>query len=371
MRIAHVTSQIDRASAGLGVAVAAISVATAEAGNEVRVFGLSSADWVSGDRAGWTGAPAVVFDPASWSGPLGYAPGMFEALINFAPDVIHLHGLWTYPSIVAYEFHRQSGRPLVLSAHGMLMPIALTYSPVRKRLARWLFQDRVLSAASLFHSTSFEEEASYQALGLSTPIEFIPLAMDLLPRPECPREAMSRQVLFLGRLHHVKGIDWLIKAWMCLETDFPDWELYIVGPTDPSYAHEIERFKQIVRGRRVTFTGPQHDQEKLRTMAGAELFILPSRTENFGLTAAEALMMEIPVIATKGTPWSGLVQEDAGWWVEPGADAIERTMREAMSLSRHDLKQKGLNGYQWIKQDFSLSAIGQKWRRAYKSIVGL
>lgn len=369
MKIAHVASQLDRASAGLGTAIAAISAATQTAGNEVRVFGLSSTDWVDRDGAAWTGAPATMFEPAAWSGPLGWASTMMSALIHFDADVVHLHGLWTYPSIAAHGFQRRAGRPLVVSAHGMLMPVALTYSPGRKRIARWLFQDRVLRAASFFHSTSLGEEASYKALGLDTPIGLIPLGMDILPRPEAPREAMSRKVLFLGRLHHVKGIDWLIEAWTCLETDFPDWELYIVGPTDPSYAREIERFKQVVHGHRVTFTGPQHDHEKLRTMAGADLFVLPSRTENFGLTAAEALMMEVPVIATKGTPWSGLPDEGAGWWIEPGAEALELSLREAMSLSELDLHRKGQKGRKWIERDFSLPVIGQKWQAVYEELT--
>ncbi|MCB1356424.1 MAG: glycosyltransferase [Maritimibacter sp.] len=369
MKIAHVASQLDRASAGLGAAIAAISAATQTAGNEVRVFGLSSADWVARDGGAWTGAPATMLEPAAWSGPLGYAPAMLPALLDFDADVIHLHGLWTYPSIAAYRFHRKSGRPLVVSAHGMLMPVALTYSRGRKRIARVLFQDRVLRAASFFHSTSRDEEAAYRALGLDTPVGLIPLGMDLLPRPEDLPEVPGRKLLFLGRLHPLKGIDWLIEAWMRLQADYPDWELSIVGPTDPSYAREIARFNREVAGSRVTFAGPRHDREKLRTMAGADLFVLPSRSENFGLTAAEALMMEVPVIATRGTPWSGLTEAGAGWWIEPGADALEQALRTAMRLPEAELQRMGRNGRQWIERDFSWPVIGRKWQAVYENLV--
>jgi glycosyltransferase involved in cell wall biosynthesis len=369
MRIAHVSSQLDRGSAGLGAAVAAISAATEAADNEVRVFGLSSADWVARDGSSWTGAPATMLEPAAWSGPFGYAPEMLPALLDFDADIVHLHGLWTFPSIVAHRFHCEAQCPLVVSAHGMLMPVALTYSAKRKRVARWLFQDRVVRAASLVHSTSHDEDASNRALGLNTRTGLIPLGIDLMPCPEVPRDAARRKLLFLGRLNHIKGIDWLIEAWMRLERNFPDWELMIVGPTDPSYAREIERFKQAVGGLRVKFGGPQHDQEKLRTMAGADLFVLPSRTENFGLTAAEALMMGVPVIATKGTPWSGLADTGAGWWIEPGAEALELALREAMSLPMADLHRKGQNGRQWIERDFSWPVIGAKWQTVYESLV--
>lgn len=370
MRIAHVASQLDRASAGLGAAIAAISSATHVADNEVRVFGLSSADWEERDGAAWTGAPATMVGATAWSGPIDYAPAMLPALLDFDADVVHLHGLWTYPAIAAHRFHRKARRPLVVSAHGMLMPLALRYNAGRKRVARWLFQDRVLKAASFFHSTSLDETTSYRALGLDTPTGLIPLGIDLKPRPEVSRDAATRKLVFLGRLHHVKGVDWLIEAWARLGDNFPDWELIIVGPTDPCYARTIERFKRAVGGLRVTFAGPKYDQEKLRILAGADLFVLPSRTENFGLTAAEALMMEVPVIATKGTPWSGLSGASAGWWIEPGADALELVLREAMSLPRADLHRKGQNGRQWIERDFSWPTIGRKWQAVYENLVG-
>ena len=369
MRIAHVTSQLCRASAGLGVAVAAISVATAEADNEVQVFGLSSPDWVNGDSSAWTGALPTVFDPVPWSGPVGYAPSMLEALMEFDPDVVHLHGLWNYPAIAAYWWHRKTGRPLVVSAHGMLTPVALEYSRWRKRLARWLFQDRVLRAASVLHSTSSDEDASYRAFGLPNRIALIPLGVDVVPRPDVERGDTRHRLLFLGRLHHMKGIDWLIEAWTRIERDFPDWELAIVGPIESSYAREIERLKQAAVGKRVEFTGPLHGDEKHRYVAGSDLFAMPSRSENFGLTAAEALMLEVPVIATKGTPWSGLVDADAGWWIEPGAPALEEVMREAMRLPQAELHRKGRNGRLWMERDFSWPVIGARWQRLYDSLL--
>lgn len=357
-----------RRSAGLGVAVAAISAATCRAGNEVRVFGLSSLDWVAGDNATWGGARATAYDRSPWSGPLGYAPDMARGLQNFAPDVVHLHGLWTYPSIAAYREARRAGAVLVVSAHGMLTPVALNYSRRRKQIARMLFQDRVLRTASVLHSTSSDEDASYRALGLRNPISSIPLGMDVVTRLEVPR-GEKRRLLFLGRLHHKKGIDWLVEAWSRLEAEFPDWELAIVGPQEPSYAREIERLKLAAAGKRVTFTGPLYGNEKDKFVAGADLFVMPSRSENFGLTAAEALMMEVATIATRGTPWSGLVNADAGWWIEPGADALEQALRAAMHLPEAELRRMGRNGRRWIERDFSWSVIGEKWQELYESLV--
>lgn len=370
MKIAHVTSQLGRESAGLGAAVSAISVATKNVGNEVRVFGISSPGWRAGDNATWSAASTEVFDPAPWSGPFSYAPLMLSAMLDFDPDVVHLHGLWTYPSIAALRWHRITGRPYVVSAHGMLMPASLSYKSGRKAVARHLFQDRVLRAAAILHATSSDEQAAYRVLGFDNRVELVSLGLDTVPLPEVDRNGTNRRVLFLGRLHHQKGIDWLIEAWSRLARDFPDWTLSIVGPLEESYVRDMDRHRHQANGRRVSFLNPLYDAEKYEYMAGSDLFVMPSRSENFGLTAAESLMMECPVIATKGTPWSGLVAAEAGWWIKPGASALETAMRTAMALPRAELRRKGENGRRWIEQDFSWSMIGSKWQILYEGLQG-
>lgn len=369
MRIAHVTSELCRRSAGLGVAVSGMSAATVAAGNDVRVFGLSSPGWRAGESADWAGAPATVFEPAAWSGPLRYAPDMLVALVDFAPDVVHLHGLWTYPSIAVHRWHRLTGRPFVVSAHGMLMGPALSYKQGRKTLARRLFQDRVLHAAAVLHATSQDERAAYHDLGFTGRTEVVPLGVDTIARPELVPAAERRRVLFLGRLHHQKGIDWLTEAWARLSDDFPDWELSIVGPLDGSFAEECRAIRDRAEGTRVTFGDPLYGADKFRWIAGADLFVMPSRSENFGIAAAEALMMEVPVIATKGTPWSGLVDAEAGWWIDPGTDALEQALRVAMQLEDAERRRMGRNGRRWIERDFSSPVIGQRWQDLYDGLV--
>lgn len=369
MKVAHVSSQLCRASAGLGAAVTALSAATQSAGNDVRVFGLSTPGWQAADAALWAGAPATVFETRCWSGPLGYAPEMLQALRDFAPDLVHVHGLWTYPSLAAHRWHRETGRPYVVSAHGMLMPTSLSYKPGRKTIARRLFQDAVLRGAGVLHATSEDEAAAYRGLGFQNRLVCIPLGLQANPVPEVGRNSPRRRLLFLGRLHHEKGIDWLIEAWLHLERDFPDWDLSVVGPQDPGYTKEMARLEQLASGKRVTFVGPLYGEAKDLYVAGSDLFTMPSRSENFGLTAAESLVMEVPVIATKGTPWSGLTSMEAGWWIDPGAQALEAALRMAMTLPRSDLHRKGQNGRRWIETAFSWTASGRKWQSVYESLT--
>jgi glycosyltransferase involved in cell wall biosynthesis len=368
MRIAHVTSAICRRSAGLGAAVASISAATDGAGNEARVFALSSRDWLNGDHLAWTGAPASVFRPWRWSGSLGVAPAMLNALLDFHPDVVHLHGLWTYPSLAVYQWHQKTRRPYLASAHGMLMPVSLRYKSLRKNVAKSLFQDRVLRAASLLHATSTDEEISYRSLGFRNVTEVIPLAIKTVS-PSClPQETTRRRAVFVGRLHHQKGLDLLIKSWLALEGDFPEWDLAIVGPEDSGYAGELKELKRRAAGHRVSFAGPLYGAEKIGFIAASGLFVMPSRSENFGIAAAESLMLGVPVIATTGTPWSGLLTEDSGWWVEPSVPGLETAMRQAMSLDIVSLKRRGKNGQRWVEREYSYAAVRQKWQVAYDGV---
>ncbi len=369
LKIAHVTSDLCRRSAGLGAAVAGMSAATLAEGNDVRVFGLSSPGWRAGESADWTGAPATVFETAAWSGPLRYAPGLLPALMDFAPEIVHLHGLWTYPSIAVHRWQRRTGRPFVVSAHGMLMPPALSYKPGRKWFARRLFQDRVIQTAAVRHSTSNDEQAAYRALGLTGPDVVIPLGIDTIERPEVSTEAAKRRVLFLGRLHQQKGLDWLLEAWARIELDFPDWELSIVGPLDENFADKLREIRKRAGGAGASFAAPLYGEDKFRWIAGSDLFVLPSRSENFGIAAAEALMMEVPVIATRGTPWSGLSAQEAGWWIEPGAPALEAALRAAMKLPRSELRQMGRKGRRWLERDFAWPVIGRAWQDTYKALA--
>lgn len=369
MRIAHVTSGLCRNSAGLGAAVAAISAGTEALGNEVRVFGLSSREWREGDDTAWAGAPASVFEPASWSGPLAYASGLLKGLIDFSPDVVHLHGLWTYPALAVYRWHVLTGRPYVVSAHGMLMPASLSYNSTRKKLARWLFMDKVVKSATVLHATSGDEADAYGALGFKNPVRQVRLGISSTPIPEVSADPFRRRALLLGRLHHQKGIDWLVEAWLSTEADFPDWDLSIVGPQDVDYAEQIERLMQRSMGRRISFLPPLYGDEKNFYIAGSELFLMPSRSENFGLAAAESLMLGVPVIATKGTPWSGLVEANAGWWIDEGPKPLAAALREALALPRDELRLKGINGRRWMEASFSWSATSGDLIDVYRGML--
>lgn len=367
-RIAHVTSGLDRHAAGVGVVVSALSAEQQSKGHEVRVFGLESSAWLGGDKDCWRGAPADAFRVLGGSRSFGYAPGLARALARFDPEIVHLHGLWMYPALAVWRWHRRTGKPYVYSAHGMLSPVALGFSAWKKRIARHLFQDAALVRAAIVHATTETEAEEIRLFGLKNHIAVVPLGIHVTPVPVVPPEPF-RRVLSLGRFHPQKGLDRLIEAWSRLEVQFPGWALDLVGPGEGGYMAELQKLAESLNLQRVTIRAPLHGAERDACMAAAELFVLPTRGENFALTVPESLMMETPVIATHGAPWPGLVREGCGWWIEHGVEPLVDALEEAMRLSDEQRLILGQRGRAWMLRDYAWEAVADKMLDVYQEAI--
>lgn len=370
MRIAHVTSGLDRFAAGIGATVAAISAEQKAKGHEVKVFGLESAAWKEADRARWKGAQADSFPVWGWLRSFGYSPKLGSAIFDFAPDVVHLHGMWMYPAAAVLSWHKHTRRPYVYSPHGMLSPVALSFSPRKKRIARYLFQDQVLMRAAFLHATSDAEANDFRRFGLKNPISIVPLGIHYAAVPPVER-AGNRIILTLGRLHPQKNLSTLIQAWAHLEGRFPDWSLQIVGPDERQYRKVLEELVTKLKVRRVKFEDAVVGDDRDALMARADLFVLPTKSENFALTVAESLMMMTPVITTRGAPWSGLVREGCGWWIEHGTDHLVTALESAMNLTDDQRLAMGRRGRAWMLRDYSWSAVADSMLEAYTDALKL
>src|SRR5262249_47512606 len=165
-----------------------------------------------------------------------------------------------------------------------------------------------------------------------------------VPEPADKRCNGTRTLLFLGRLHPIKGIDILLESWSKVMHRFPQWQLHIAG-TDTGYGNksgylrEMNELASRLKLKRVEFIGPLYGDAKLSAYRGAELFVLPSHSENFGVTVAESLAAGTPAIVTKGAPWEGLETHRAGWWINAGVDSLVATLERAMAESPDQLNQ--------------------------------
>jgi glycosyltransferase involved in cell wall biosynthesis len=118
------------------------------------------------------------------------------------------------------------------------------------------------------------------------------------------------------------------------------------------------------------FREPVYGLEKRAMLAEADLFILPTISENFGIAVAEALGAGLPAVVTKGAPWSGLETYKCGWWIEGGIDPLITALGQATSITASERKSMGARGRKWMQRDFAWQAIGQEMAAAYRWIAG-
>jgi glycosyltransferase involved in cell wall biosynthesis len=116
---------------------------------------------------------------------------------------------------------------------------------------------------------------------------------------------------------------------------------------------------------RVSVEGPIYGDAKTTAYEDADVFVLSTLNENFGLTVAEALAAGTPVISTKGAPWSGLESEGCGWWIDQGVEPLAAALARTMGLPREALKAMGNKGREWMMRDFSWDRVAHDMLDVY------
>jgi glycosyltransferase involved in cell wall biosynthesis len=283
-------------------------------------------------------------------------------------EIIHNHGLWMMPNVYSGDAVRDSRCRLVVSPRGTLSAWALGRSALQKRIFWLLWQAPVLRAAVCFHATAESEFEDIRRLGFRQPVCILPNGIDVPPLEEKPK-AGRRQLLFLGRVHPKKGVDVLLRAWQVVERRFLDWDLLIAGPDNGGYLTAMQALAAQLRLDRVVFCGGLFGEEKLHAYRMASLFVLPTHSENFGMTVAEALAAGTPAIVSKGAPWSGLETHRAGWWIDIGVDPLIACLEKALRCSSSELEAMGHRGRTWMEKDFSWFRIAQMMGQTYHWIL--
>ena len=272
-------------------------------------------------------------------------------------DLIHLHGMWSPFLAVAALVARRRRIPLVISPHGCLEPWALGYKHRKKWLALKTYQGAVLRAASLFVATANQELESILQLGLRQPVAVIPNGVDAGPPPLREAHGVVKTILFLSRVHPKKGLLDLVEAWARVRRS--GWRIVIAGGDEDGYRAKVEA---LVRAKELQsdfeFAGFVDGARKQACFDAADIFILPTYSDNFGIAVAEALANELPVITTTGAPWQDLVEHRCGWWVEPGVQGVSGALNEAMECDPAELRKMGQRGRQLVLNKYSWAQIG-------------
>ncbi len=301
--------------------------------------------------------------PRSWLGRTGLKRAQRLARLLGEIDIMHLHGMWEGLLAAAALLAQQRAVPYVVCPAGMCDRVGLARGRLKKQLALMLWQRRVMRGASAIHAAALPEASDIRALGFRRPIAIIPNGLDLRPYsppPTTPIEQWwpaprdKKRLLFVGRVHPIKGLANLISAWAQLRAHFPQWQLLIAGPDPHGHRAELERqLQRLGLSDSATFTGPVYGEQKHALLAASDLFVLPSHTESFGIAAVEAMASGLPVVTTTGTPWRRVVDLDCGWWVEVGVAPLRRGLEQALGLSDEQRRAMGKRGRQ-LAQRFGL-----------------
>jgi glycosyltransferase involved in cell wall biosynthesis len=372
--VAHVVSELPEA-AGTTVFCVELCTGIAAAGHRV---GMAIGRWTDDPDypLNYAGVRLVWPRRLNWQGrPLPFVRRVGSAIRELSDgiraELVHVHALWEAVPHAGVGFARAAGLPLVFSPHGMSTPWALAHHWWRKRAAWLAYQRRDLLAATVLHATAHAEAEDLRRLGFEQPIAVVPLGVHL-PRPEggFRRSGVGRQrtILFLSRIHPKKGLFNLVDAWAAVRQ--PGWRVVIAGPDEADHRAEVE--KRAVRcgvADDFHFVGPVFGDDKDGHYRDAELFVLPSYRENFGVVVADALAYGVPAITTRATPWREVQEHRCGWWIETGVAPLAEALRAAMACTPQERAAMGERGRALVEERYAWPSVVAQMVSVYEWIL--
>lgn len=364
LRILHTTASLHPRNGGPPRTISALAQGLGRAGAEVEVLALADGD--PGDAVRPHPDAARTQLVASGAGQLRRYR---QAIETAKADVVHDHGLWLPTNHAAARGAARLGVPFVVSARGMLEPWARQHGRWKKRIAWWAYQRRDLDSAAVLHATAESEAESLRAAGMRAPIAVIPNGVGIPETVTEPSQSGGcRRALFLSRIHPKKGLPMLLDAWAAVRPD--GWELVIAGPDEDGHQADLAAQAKRLGLSEVQFQGTVDDRDKWELYRSADLFVLPTYSENFGVVVAEALAAGIPALTTTGAPWAELRDLRCGWWVEPTPHAITEALRAATTSTDAERTAMGARGQALASERYGWHGIAARMAEVYAWVLG-
>jgi glycosyltransferase involved in cell wall biosynthesis len=283
-------------------------------------------------------------------------------------EILHNHSLWMMPNVYPGRIAEALGIPYIVSPRGTLSQWALAHRAHLKKLFWAGIQGPSLRCVTGFHATSENEFRDIRKAGFHQPVAVISNGIDI-PKVIEKEVGDYRTLLYLGRFHKVKGIDMLLHAWSSLQHKFPDWRLRIVGVGEEAYYRYLRDLGKSLGLTRITMCGPFYGDRKFHEYAQADLYVLPSHSENFGVSVAESLASGTPTVVTTATPWGAIRERNAGWACGANVKDLEATLQEAMKQDPVKLSKMGEIGRKWMIEEYSWASIAQKMQSFYAWVL--
>ena len=349
MKVMQVVAGVRADHGGTSRSVPALCDAIAEQGIDVQLLTGTPADKSITLRLPTDTGRVHLVSESRWIRQWGVTAGFRQQLEKWhresANCLIHEHGAWLPTNHLVASFARGVKVARVVSPRGMLSPWSMNHGRWKKRLAWHAYEKHDLATATGFHATSSAEADDIRALGFRQPIAVIPNGLQF-PQQIARRTSTDgkRTMLFLSRIHPKKGLLNLLQAWKSASLG-DTWRLVIAGPDEGRHQAVVEHAaRELGIAQQVEFAGEIADDDKWAWYSSADVFVLPSFSENFGIVVAESLAAGTPAITTTATPWRELPNCGYGWQVDPTVDALRLAIKQATSLSPDELDAMGARG---------------------------
>jgi glycosyltransferase involved in cell wall biosynthesis len=330
MRIVHLIDTLDPAHGGPPLVAASLASAQAALGHEVTLISYRTPGRESAIESMVRSVPGIERVRLQYMSPrtrLERLSGR-KARRALRPiieqcDVMHMHGVWEVVLKVAASIAPELQKPYVIRPCGVLDPYNLKQKPLKKRIALALGARRMLDGAALLHTLNADESRLIEPLNLRCPRLVIPNGV--FPeefRTLPPRGTFRKRhadivgerpmILFLSRLHHKKGLDYLADAFAIVARELPEARLVVVGPDEGARGAFVQQIQGLNVSDRVLLTGPLYAADKLAALVDADVFCLPSRQEGFSVAITEALACGRPVVVSEECHFPEVAEVGAG-----------------------------------------------------------
>jgi glycosyltransferase involved in cell wall biosynthesis len=362
-RVGLLTASSSRLGGGVAEAVMVQAETIRALGGEAVVFALADAHGED-DRA--RHAPGMVHLHAV-RGPaqIGYAPSLVNALLGAKLDCLHLHGIWMYPSHAGAVWARATGKPYVISPHGMLDPWITRRSRIKKAVARFAYEHDSWRRAAAFHALTLREAGDIARQSGRTDSLVIANAGPPLAPP--PRQIRAPNVLYIGRIHPKKNLLALVEAWARLDPQ-DGARLTIAGWGDDGAVAEL-RAALAAAPVSAEFVGPVYGEAKQRLLDEARFTILPSLSEGLPMAVLEGWAAGVPAIISDECNLPEA--RAAGAALDSGftAQTIAAGLGQALGLGAAEWLTMAQASQTLAKGRYSVGEISAQWGRAYARLL--
>ena len=363
-RIGLLSSWLSPRNGGVFEAVLAQAAIVRELGAEPVLLGLRDDRFDEALLAGHEYHVADVIGPEA----VGFAPSLSKLFDKAGLDVLHLNGIWHYPTIAANHWAARTRRPLIVSPHGMLADWIVHRNRWKKAVWERAFERPMWRRARMFHALT-DNEAN--EIGRSTgqgPIRVIP---NPAPKPEPgPRSFPPPHFLYLGRIHPKKNLATLVTAWENALTRETDCKLTIAGWGDPSDVAELREWIDASPARTlINFVGPVYGEAKNALLEQARYLVLPSFSEGLPMAVLEAWSAGTPVLMS---PECGLpVGYERGAAIDCGTtpSTVAAALRAGISMEASQWQAQSRAALSLADNEFGHKTVAEQWGNLYGSVL--